>query len=477
MRLISLIFLIFAYAFGQSPMKVDGIWLGALEGGGQKLRIQLHVQSDAAGKVTVSLDSLDQGAAGIPCENAKLAGDQFSFDVPVVKGSWTGILSADGKELKGIWTQGGGSTALGMTRQSSATALSKPTPKYDAKAPVTLDQLKQILDADLAVELKSGSLSPETSGGVVIGVIQHGKRKILTYGPVNGDSIFEIGSISKTFTGLILAQMVAQKQVAFDQPLRDFLPPGTVTKPAGAEITLLDLATQHSGLPRLPDNLALANTTDPYADYSPQKLYEFLKKQGVGKPEHTEFLYSNLGVGTLGQALVNKAGIGYPELLKKEVTGPLGMNDTAVKLSTEQEKRFAPGHNGANKVVSGWAFDALAGAGGIRSTAADMLTYLEAQLHPSETIEAAIKATHELRDDALPGMKIGLAWLFIPKINSYWHNGATGGYSSYALFSPTEDYGVIVLYNHTITNTGSFADRLGEHVAERLSGRPALVLE
>jgi serine-type D-Ala-D-Ala carboxypeptidase/endopeptidase len=355
-------------------------------------------------------------------------------------------------------------------------------PKYGtALAPVPLAELKAVLDGDLAAALKDGALAPATNGGVAIGVVQHGVRRIFVYGPVKEDSIFEIGSVSKTFTALILAEMVAQHRVKFDEPVRELLPTGTVAKPAGAEIALLDLATQHSGLPRMPDNFHPADPQDPYADYRPATLYEFIAKHGVSKPADARFNYSNLGLGLLGQALANRAAMAYPELLRAEITGPLQLNDTVVNLSPEQEKRFTPGYSAQHQRAHAWHLDALAGAGAIRSTASDMLTYLEAQLHPdrvrrTETLASAIEMCQELRADALPGMKIGLAWLYETKTGAYWHNGATGGYSSYALFNPKEDYALIVLFNTTIGGSGSFADRLGEHIAERLGGRPVIAL-
>ena len=460
-----------AMALAQTASKVDGIWLGTLTAGGQTLRVQVHLQTLSSGQ-TGSLDSLDQGAMGLPCEKLKLDGDHFSFEVPTVKGTWKGTLSTDGNELRGTWSQGAGELALNMTRQSAAIAPAKvASPKYeDAKAPVPLEDLKKVLDADLAAALESG-------GGVVIGVVQHGKRKVVAYGPVKEDSIFEIGSITKTFTALILAQMVVQHKVNLSDPVRELLPPGTVAKPAGSEITLLDLATQHSGLPRLPDNLTPKNGKDPYADYGVAELYAFLSMHGVAKPDNAEFLYSNLGLGLLGQALANRSGMSYAQLLNLDVTEPLGLRDTVVNLTAEQEKRFAQGHDSKHNDAQGWNLNSLAGAGAIRSTASDMLTYLEAQLHPAASLKAAIDSTHKLRADSMGGMKIGLAWLYDPKINSYWHNGATGGYSSYALFCPGEDYGVVILYNTSIGPTGSFADRLGEHVAQRVSGRATLILQ
>jgi D-alanyl-D-alanine-carboxypeptidase/D-alanyl-D-alanine-endopeptidase len=470
------------------PSPVDGIWLGTLSAGGQSLRIQLHVKSDAAGHEFCTFDSLDQGAMGIDCAKVVFAAPDFSFDIPAVKGNWAGKLSADGNTLTGTWTQGS-PLALNLTRQSTAIAAAPiAPPKYDpAMPPVSAADLQSVLDKDLADALKTGQLAPSTGAGVSIAVIDHGVRRVFSYGTAKPDSIFEIGSITKTFTGLILSQMVKQGKVKFDDPARDLLPPGTVAKPAVAEITLLDLATQHSGLPRMPDNFHPADPQNPYADYTAADLYAFLAKQTVAKPADAGFLYSNLGFGLLGQALANRAGMPYPALLKSEVTDPLHLKDTIVSLTPEQQARFIPGHTGDHQPAHAWDLVALAGAGALRSTAGDMLTYLEANLHPDSfrpagftptgsTLADALIQQHELRADAMPGTRIALAWLFETESGNYWHNGATGGYSAYAFFNPKSDYAAVVLLNATLSQHGSFADRLGQHISQRLAGKPAISL-
>jgi len=467
------------------PSAVDEIWLGTLKAGPQSLRIQLHVSSDASGKESCSADSLDQGAMGLECAHVLLEGNKFSFDVPLVSGHWSGTLSGDGKTLTGTWTQGQ-SLPLNFERQAVATSASPAAvPTYDAAmAPVPAAQLQTVLNKDLAQAISSGALAPSTGAGVTIGIVDHGEKRVFAYGTAKPDSIFEIGSITKIFTGLLLAQMVQQEKVKFDEPVRDLLPAGTVAKPAGSEITLLDLATQHSGLPRMPDNFHPADRSNPYADYRAANLYSFLASHGVAKPADATFLYSNLGFGLLGQALADRAGVPYPELLRNEITGPLGMKDTVVALSAEQKLRFITGHDMAHQPTHAWDLDALAGAGAIRSTAADMVIYLQANLHPDQlpstangtpdgkTLPAALAQSHELRADALPGMRIALAWLYVPATGSYWHNGGTGGYSSFAFFNPKADYAAVVLVN----TAGEFADRLGHHIAERLAGKPAISL-
>jgi serine-type D-Ala-D-Ala carboxypeptidase/endopeptidase len=469
------------------PSAVDGIWLGTLKAGSQALRAQLHLRSDAGGREECSFDSLDQGALDLECTNVLFNGSDFSFDVPRVKGHWSGKLSADHNTLAGMWSQGT-PMPLDFARQEKAAA-PKPVapPTFDsALRPLKLDDLKEVLDRDFAkAQVPGGGLEPGKGLGIAIGVLLNGERRVVVYGDAKPESVFEIGSISKTFTGLILAQMIEQGKVKATDPVRMLLPAGTVAQPpSGAEITLLDLVTQHSGLPRMPDNFHPADGANPYADYRASNLYEFISKHGVAKAGTPEFLYSNLGFGLLGQALANRAGTDYPALLAAEVTGPLHLPDTAVRLSPEQQARFLSPHDGEHQPAHAWDLDAMAGAGAIRSTAGDMLTYLAAQLHPEDVdgsgrggMSDALKLTHELRADAPGEMKIGFAWLYKTATGTYWHNGATGGYSSYAFFNPKANYAAVVLYNASIGSAGgSFADRAGEHIEERLSGKAAISL-
>jgi serine-type D-Ala-D-Ala carboxypeptidase/endopeptidase len=464
------------------PSPADGIWLGTLHAGPASLRIQLHVTSDDAGMERCTLDSLDQGVGGLECENPKLNGNEFSFEVPLVHGSWTGTLSADGNALHGTWSQGR-SLPLDLTRQATAVEVKPPAaPTFDsALPPVSVAGLQGVLDKDLASALKDGALGPATGAGVTIGVLKDGERRVFTYGTAKPDSIFEIGSVTKTFTGLILAQMIQQGKVKPDEPVRDLLPPGTAPKPEGAEITLLDLVTQHSGLPRMPDNFQPTDAQNPYADYHAANLYAFVAKHGLAKPANATFLYSNFGFGLLGQALANRAHMTYPELLRSEVIEPLQLKETGIALTPEQQQRFIEGHDAKHNPAHAWDLDGFAGAGAIRSTAADMLTYLAANLHPDTlhtgTLPAALAMSHELRADVSPAMRIAFAWLSNMDTGSYWHNGATGGYSSYALFNPKGNYALVVLFNTSIGGpSGSFADRLGEHISQRLSGKPAISL-
>ncbi len=473
------------------PSAVDGIWLGTLQAGSMSLRVQLHVKSNQAGQEFCTNDSVDQRAMGMECANVQFIAGSFFFDVPIVHGHWEGKLASDGNTLTGTWSQGS-PLPLNFARQAAAIQPPPPPPPpvvYDPAAkPATAADIEEVLKNDLAEALKSGELAPSTGAGVSIGVVEHGVRRVFSFGTAKADSIFEIGSITKTFTGLVLAQMVEQGKVKLDDPVRELLPSGTVAKPAGPEITLVDLATQHSGLPRMPDDFNPTDNANPYADYHTANMYAFLAKNGVGKPaQQPPYLYSNFGFGLLGQALAARAGSSYEQLLKQEVLLPLGLGDTTITLSPALKARFIAGHAASHEPAHAWDLDAFAGAGGIRSTAGDMLAYVEANLHPEAlrlaaksaeagTLSKALVASHELRADAFPGQRIALAWHFDPVSGNYWHNGATGGYSSYAFFNPKGDYAAVVLLNTSIGDKGSFADRVGEHISERLAGKQAISL-
>jgi serine-type D-Ala-D-Ala carboxypeptidase/endopeptidase len=491
----ALCYAIFACAVMTSAMaqnstaNLDGPWLGTLHIGPASLRAQLILKHDEKGQLSCSLDSIDQGASGLPCASFTLSESALSFTVPSVNGSWKGTRSDDGNALNGTWTQGK-SWPLDFVRQAAALSpTSGPAIRFQpAMAPVSAEDMQSVLAKDLDESLKSGFLAPATSAGVSIGVVRNGKRSVFAFGTGKPDSIYEVGSITKTFTGLILAQMIEQGKVQAEEPVRELLPPGVVNEPEEPEISLLDLVTQHSGLPRMPDNFSPADLNNPYVDYTPAKLYQFLSKHGVAKPADAAFLYSNLGVGLLGQALSERAHTSYADLLHNEVTEPLGLKDTVVVLSPDQQQRFIPGHTANHQPAHSWELDALAGAGAVRSTADDMLTYLEAQLHPEKlpaavskakngnTLAAALKRSQILNTDAGPNMRIAYAWMFSPTSGSYWHNGASGGYSAFAFFNPKENYAAIVLVNTAVGREGSFADLLGQHIGQRFAGVAAIDL-
>jgi hypothetical protein len=204
-----------------------------------------------------------------------------------------------------------------------------------------------------------------------------------------------------------------------------------------------------------------------------------MKWWGVARPPYASFSYSNLGFGLLGQALANRTGEDYADLVRG-ITEPLGMHDTVLQFSSEQRARLIQGYAAPRTPVGTMDLSSLAGAGAIRSTAADLLRYLVANLHPETVSDAdglrrAIETQHKLRAHIAPGASIALSWLYDDNDGIYDHGGATAGYTSEAFFSPKNDYAVIVL-----TNSGPdlflLSSMIGEHVRERLTGERVITL-
>ena len=308
--------------------------------------------------------------------------------------------------------------------------------------------------------------SGKHGSGIVVGLLDaRGTRRIVAVG-VDGSQVFEIGSITKTFTASLLADMAARGDVRLDDPVAKYLPPSAhVPSRNGKQITLVDLATQSSGLPRLPSNLAPRNPANPYADYSVEQLYAFLSGYELPRDVGATYEYSNLGMGLLGHALALKAGTSYENLVNRRLLTPLGMRETAITLSPALRSRLAPGHDGEGNVVPNWDLPTLAGAGALRSTALDMLMYLAANLDTTaKPLTRAMRETHTPRRDAGSNMQIGLAWHILsrPSGNIVWHNGGTGGYRSYLGFDPVRRVGVVLLSNVGNANV----DDLGFHLLD-----------
>ena len=296
--------------------------------------------------------------------------------------------------------------------------------------------------------------------GIVMGLLDTSGERFLASGTTepggavkpDPDTVFEIGSITKVFTSLALADMVLRGEVRLDDPVAKFLP-ATVKLPErdGRKITLIDLSNQVSGLPRMPDNFKPADVGDPYVDYGPPQMYEFLAKVKLPRGIGERYEYSNLGVGLLGHALALKAGVSYEDLVRKRVLEPLGMNDTAVTLPGRLKAHLAVGSGPNLSPVKNWNFDALAGAGALRSTARDMLKFLAAATGLRETPlrKAFDLMLKEERPTGTPDLTIGMAWHIWRKYGTeiVWHNGGTGGYRSFAGFDPAKRTGVVVLCN------------------------------
>ncbi len=303
--------------------------------------------------------------------------------------------------------------------------------------------------------------------GIVVGIIDRDGPRYYTFGtktiggqPVNEHTIFEIGSISKTFTSLILADMELKGQLKITDPAQKYLP-STVKLPdwQGHQITLGHLSDHTSGLPRMPSNFAPLDPANPYADYTVEKMYEFLNSYKLPRDVGATFEYSNLAVGLLGHILSLKAGKTYEELVINKIALPLGMKSTKITLDETMKANLAMGHSNGVQVAN-WDLPTLAGAGAIRSSLHNMLRYVAANLglQKSELMKA-MELTHHVRHDKdSTDTRVGLAWIISGGAEGdiYWHNGGTGGYRTFAGFVKATGTGVVVL-----TNSDTGADDIG----------------
>jgi len=330
-------------------------------------------------------------------------------------------------------------------------------------APPTDDEIRAILAA--RVEARE-------TPGIVVGLISPAGQRIIAAGrtsldggtDVDGDTVFEVGSVSKVFTGLLLADMVHRGEVRLDDPISKYLP-ASVRAPArdGKSITLLNLATHRSGLPRLPDNLAPRDERNPYADYTFDNLCAFLSDYTLTRDIGEQYEYSNLGMGLLGSLLARRAGTSYEALLTDRVLRPLGMTDTVITLPPRLRARMAAPYNASLEPDHTWEFDALAGCGAIRSTVRDLLKLVAAnlQLTPTDLWPALQSMQQPVASTTIPYTRIGISWHITDRDGKrlIWHNGQTGGYHSFVGFDATNKMGVVLL-----CNSGSDQDDIGFHL-------------
>ena len=337
---------------------------------------------------------------------------------------------------------------------------------------------RQQLPSDSEVrQIISGRIKGfENRVSITVGVIGPEGRRIVSYGSPGtnpprsstGETIYEIGSITKVFTSLLLAEMVEAGEVALDDPVAKYLPHG-VTAPTrgGKQITLVDLATHRSGLPRMPSNFAAADPMNPYMDYPVQRLYQFLSSYQLQRDVDSEFEYSNLGAGLLGHALARRAGTSYEALLRRRVLEPLKMSSTGIALSPILKSRQSQPYSSVFRLASTplWDFtDAFAGAGAVRSSADDMLTFLAATVGYVRTpLSRAMARMLAVRREATGSFKMGLGWRIeqLDGTEIVWTGGATYGSRTFAGYDPKSRVGVVVLSNY---NSGSGIDDIGRHV-------------
>ena len=413
-----------------------GEWRGTLVAApGTSLRIAVHIMpAQEGGGLVGALDSLDQGAIGIGLGAITLTGDRLTFTVPAVGGRFEGQWLAASNSWAGNWSQGALPMPLTLSPDTAPAATPLAVPATwtmpDAAATPLLDAL----------------VAGRPGISATVGLVDQGKISVRASTGAKAEALYEIGSITKIFTALLLADMAARGQVKLDDPVARYLPPGALAAHGNRPITLRDLAGHYSGLPRLPANLAPKDNGDPYADYGEVELLAFLKAWTPTRAPGAMFEYSNFGAGLLGYALGRAGSKPYEKLVEERILKPLGMTATRFVIGAGE----AAPHGADGKPVKPWNLAVLVAAGGLRSTAGDMAKFTRGLIAPPAALGPAVALL--LRDRKPAGgahTKIGLG-LFTRATSAgdiAYHDGGTGGSRSSLVIDIARKRGAIVLVN------------------------------
>ncbi len=271
----------------------------------------------------------------------------------------------------------------------------------------------------------------------------------------NQDSIFEIASISKVFTATLLAKYEMMGSIHHDEQINEYIP---FTLNDDVKITFKQLANHTSGLPRIPTDLilyAMNNPEDPYVNYAEEVLIKHMSEivKLNNQPGET-YEYSNLGMGFLGYVLSQLEKKDYETMLSEYIFSKYGML-SSTSLHSKGKKGLVKGIGTNGKEVANWNFAALAGAGGILSSTSDLTKFIKAQFLPDqEHLELTREKTWQISDK----MDIGLGWHIIHTSAGkelFWHNGATGGYTSSLAFNIENKSAAIILTNISAFDSNS----------------------
>ena len=412
-----------------------GDWRGTLvPAPGTNLRIAIHIQKAQEGSDLVgTLDSLDQGAMGIGLGAIEQSGDRLTFTVPSIGAKFEARWAPATSQWTGTFTQG----ALPM-------ALTLVPDKVAAVAPLAVPA-NWIMPTDAATPLLDGLVAARPGISASAGLVEKGKITIRASTGADPRALYEIGSITKVFTALLLADMAAKGDVRLDDPVSKYLPAGALADHGNRAIALRDLASHYSGLPRLPANLAPKDMADPYADYNEVQLLAFLKGWTPDRAPGAMFEYSNFGAGLLGYALGRAGGKLYSQLVEERILGPLGMTSTRFAIGTGE----AAPHGADGKLVKPWNLASLVSAGGLRSTAGDMARFANALIAPPASLKLAVASILRDRKPGGGRANIGLGLFAVNTSDGdiFYHDGGTGGSRSSLVIDPKNKRGGIVLVN------------------------------
>jgi len=329
-------------------------------------------------------------------------------------------------------------------------------------------------DAELQRIVDDRVITYRDSVGLVIGVVEPSGRRVVSRGPaqvgnddsVDGDTIYEIGGVSKVFTALLLTDMARRGEVALTDPVAKYLPPATkMPTYAGKPMTLLDLATHTSGLPRMPSNVAPVDLNNPNADMNADQLLKSVAAYELTRPVGSGYEYSNAGFDLLALALAAAGHADFETLLKARILGPLHMANTHIALSADEKEHQSNGYDMHLSPVPRAAIPSVLGADGMRSTANDLLNFIAANIGLVNTPLAPAMADmlKTVRPTQYDELKVALGWHIatLDGVEMVWENGRTEGYRAFIGFAPKLRTGVVVL-----SNAADTIDDIGVHILD-----------
>lgn len=321
-------------------------------------------------------------------------------------------------------------------------------------------------------------LANSNTKSLAIGVINRNNINTFFYGQTDaavktslpdGNTLYEIGSISKVFTATLLADLVEKGKITLDDSITKFLPDSLAQNHFLQKITFKHLANHTSGLPRLPQNLdkvAKFNPNNPYATYNRKDLFHYLKDVKSENEPGENFEYSNLGYGLLGELISIISNKSYSQNLKEIITDSLRLTNTVEKVNTKTQN-LTKVYNAQGEEVPAWDFQAFAGTGALKSTVHDLLRFAQYQFKlPETTVENAMALTRQFTYYLPPNTDIGLAWHMnmVEDVIQIWHNGGTGGSSSFIGLVPDKKSAIVVLSNSAIS-----VDEISAQILEKIA--------
>lgn len=452
-----------------------------------------NVHSNAMTPLELKTDTIAQSV--LACFNAKQPDSVYAMAGPIFKNkitaaAWKNIFEKQllplGPFLNAVFIAGKNGVnkykigplqfLLGIDKESRIETLAFQPYHEDARkaeAAATDNTLASRLDSTVD-KLLSAYAATVGNEGVSAGIYCRGKDHFYNYGETAKDNrqlptqntLYEIGSITKTFTATLLAKAVTDKKVSLNDPITRYLPDSVAKNNALAKITLLHLADHTSGLPRLPANLneTITDPARPYENYDQRHLFSFLKNFHATRLPGASYEYSNLAVGLLGVIMETVYKKPYGQLVHDMITTPLHLNNTAVAVAEKDTLLIAQGYADNGKPAPAWNFKALAGAGALKSSAADLLQYGKQQLAANKNVlSTSFSLAHRpVFNDGIN--KVGLGWHYLPSSGKVLqHGGGTGGYRTMICIDPEENIVMVLL-----TNNATNGDALGIELMQAL---------